>query len=67
MISKKANLGKTAKSLIIILEKWQKYIGFALEKSNIIIRKKEYENDRTPFFGSRNSFVCYINPLSLSH
>ena len=40
---KKANLGKTAKSLIIFLEKWQKYIGFALEKSNIIIRKKEYD------------------------
>ncbi len=40
MISKKANLGKTAKSLIIFLEKWQKYIGFALENLILLYEKR---------------------------
>lgn len=40
MISKKANLGKTAKSLIIFLEKWQKYIGFALENLILLYKKR---------------------------
>ncbi len=40
MILKKANLGKTAKSLIIFLEKWQKYIGFALENLILLYEKR---------------------------